>query len=872
MGRVRPSDQGGTRRYLARPRVLLAAVMLAVVAMLPVIVMRAAHIFGEFDASRMDVTDNETWVVSQLEVDYLKLALAVERIRSRGTAGSPAVDWPTLWSDVMERFDIYYSRVGTVANKIGSWSEASGDWKESLQVLEQLVLHRDLIASLLDSADKDGGQVRMDALDTLLAATAVDVRDLSVRSLGNLALQANERRKDYIQELRSILIQSMSMVLVMALTSLGAWLLYRQVGIKAAAEQRQRENLFRVFDAKPDAILLTHEDHRIRWMNRAAAELFGIREDEAPGRNALDGFFPGTKRSAVQGKVHPLLDTVRDSGPSTFRDIVRRAGGGTLPVEVTQVRLMAESGDDTTVLFIRDISQTQRALRALRRERRLAEAEAVRYQRFLAVMSHEIRSPLHAIIASLDLARQRPEAAALADLHGIALDAAQVALEEADAVLEIGRAEHEMNTTEPAIFTPADTIRTLVEMNGPAALRRGTQITVEVGPDADGPVTGLRACFWHAVANLLANAVKFTHDGTIRLRLFRTDGKLRVEVVDTGPGISSEQQELIFRDHYTRDPVPGGQEKGAGLGLGVFVSAVQAMSGRYGLDSQIGQGSTFWFTFPAPPAEKAAAVPSPTQAPGSTALPVDLRVLVVDDSHVNRTLIRQMFVSLGMSADLAASGSEAVALARGVAYDLILMDLSMPELDGFGAAAAIRESGASQKASIVALTANVLARQQVEKPGSDFDGLLLKPLRLDELRASLAQVRYRPAASRSDLPPVIDDVAANDVMSMLVPSVIQPLLSALMDEARDLARDLDRGGAEATLSTRFHRVAGSAGMLGAGRLRALALEGEQACKDGKTAPPQDFRLLWSQTLDETTRSWDALLAAQAAPEPQTVER
>lgn len=868
MPSLRLLNQGGTGPYLRRARYLLAAVMVCVFLLVPYVIVRAFQVDAHLNATRLEVSDNETWVVAQLEVDYLKLALAVHEIDV--FRPNPVSMASELLPTINTRFDIFYSRLETVANKIRTWSTGPGTWDKSLRILDRLMDDRDQIAAILDGANTPAGSLRLPELDALIASTAVHVRDLSTSTLSNLSVRSADRRQHYLSELRGLLVQTISMLLVVALTSLAAFVLYRQIAARAAAEHRLSENLFRVFDAKPDAILLTGSDDRIIGLNRAAADLFGLTEDAAEGLHALDCFFPGVRRRSRSGRPHPLTDPNTARQSLAFRDIVRGTGGRTVAAEITRIPLMSKSGTDTIALFIRDISQTQQALRALRRERHLAETEAVRYQRFLAVMSHEIRSPLHAIIASLDLARQRPEAAALADLHTIAMDAAQVALEEADEVLAIGRAQHEMRTADPVVFSPAEMVRDLIEMNGPAAHSAGTVLAVEIGPGAEGAVLGLRACFWHAVSNLIGNAVKFTRNGTVRVCIRRQGETLHVEVADDGPGIAPEMQARIFADHYTHEPVPGRRGKGAGLGLGLFVAAVEAMSGDYGLDSTPGQGSTFWFAFPAPPATRPAATPAP--APSDLApLPLHLAVLVVDDAQVNRTLIRQMFLALGLSVDLAGSGPEAIAAARTKAYDLILMDLSMPQMDGFAAAAAIRQAGASQAARIIALTANILARAEVDKPGSAFDGLWLKPLRLDELRRALSADLPQPRTATS-AEPLVDPGIARDLLDMLPVEAIRPLLSTLFDETADLARDLAAGGAEASLSKRFHRIAGSAGMLGANRLRALALAGEVDCKTGRTSPSPAFCAAWQATLDQTSRDWDQRLAERTEAATEAIER
>ncbi len=858
MEMYRLNEQTGPIRYVAHPRILLSVVIVIILLMLPILVTRAVQMSEHMQTARLDVTDDQTWVIAQLEVDYLKLALAVSRLGSVGSDSVSGVMLLKLPQDVLDRFDIFYSRVGTVSNRIKGWSEDSDRWDKSLQILDRLNHRRNALAAMMDRSGTPGGEIWLDVLEASMADIATDVRELSVTTLTNLSSQATERRLNHIAEQRTLLVQSVTMVVVMGAISLVVLVLYRQVGLRAAAERRLSENLYRVFNAKPDAILITDSNRAIVWQNTAAATLLGENESQGPGPHTLDYYFPGLQRRARKGSAHTLECGEQRGRSGTFRDIIRRADRGLVAAEVTRIPMMAESGDTTTALFVRDISETQRALRALRRERRLAETEAARYQRFLAVMSHEIRSPLHAIMASLDLARQRPEAAALADLHAIAMDAARIALQEADAVLENGRAEHEMDAAEPGVFMPSKILAALAEMNGPTALNAGTRLAVEIGPGADSPILGLRACFWHAVANLLANAVKFTRDGTIKLRLSRIDDVLRVEVADTGPGIPSELQQVIFRDHYTRNPVSNAAGKGAGLGLGLFVEAVQAMSGQHGLESVVGKGSTFWFSFPAPAVEQTT-MTEPQALPVFGELPSHLKVLVVDDSHVNRTLIQQMFSSLGLKADVAESGIEAVKMAQAFSYDLILMDLSMPNMDGFAAAAEIRREGTSKWAVIVALTANVLARQVVDKAGSDFDGFLLKPLRLEELRSWLTGALHHAPTSPGDLPPVIDRRAAQDLLDTLPRAIIEALLKAFFDEIEDLEEQLDSGNLDDGLSAKFHKVAGSAGMLGAGRLRELSLEGETVSRSTKQGPSPAFLVIWRQTVADTSRDWGLLL-------------
>jgi len=855
----RSFDPVGAGPYLKYTRNLLCGVMLMVMVILPVLLYRALQLEDFMATTRLEVAENETWVIAQLEVDYLKFALAVETARSSADdLGTVALqDIP----DVLKQFDILYSRISTAATKLRIWSDTSDVWDECLDKLDIIILHRDQLAEIIDSFAASESEIGMTTLDGAIASIGSEVRELSLSTLQLLSAQKAENRLSYVYRYRALLLQSAVMVVVMLLISMATLLALRQISNKAAAERRLTENLNRVFEARPHAIILTDANLRILRMNTAAALLLGVHETQMRDVKFLDKFFPGIQRLARLGRSHPLNDNTRSENDLVYRDILRRVGGCTRAVEVARIRLVTDGDGDNQALFIRDISETQHALRALRRERGSARSEAKRYKRFLAVMSHEIRTPLHAIIAALDLAALRPKSPELADLHATALEAAQVALQQADAVLEIGRAEYQMTGAEPTQFSPADIVYSLVQMAAPIANSQGTKISVEIAQEAEASVFGLRPCFWHAVSNLLSNAVKFTQNGKVRVSLERNEEWLKVEVADQGPGIAAELQTVIFRDHYSAGAIGIGRGKGAGLGLGVFVAAVEAMSGQYGLKSAIGEGSTFWFTLPATSAGRALPTALKKPAQSQPFMPPNMQVLVVDDSDVNLELMQQMLSVLGLRPDVASSGVDAVARAFVCAYDLILLDLSMPDMDGYAVAAAIRKSGSSRHAIIIALTANVLAREEIGKPDSDFDDLWLKPLRLDDLRQALVTCVGSARAVSCILVPFVDQPAAQDLLRVLPATKVRQFLAAVFDEAEKLARDLKRGADKEDLANSFHRVAGSAGMLAMGRLQELALQGEAACKELEQALGPVFLAKWTQAVSDTSNDWSKLLAS-----------
>ena len=323
----RSLDQADTSRYLARARYMLAAVILTVVLLMPVILIRGLALQEQLDAIRVEVTDDDTWVVTQLEVEFLKLELEVAELRSAWASSAPEDVLQERLQDMYDRFDIFYSRVGTVANKIKSWAERPEDWSRSLRILDQLVEDRDRIAAMLDEASGSAAEVPLDTIDAMMATTKQDVRELSVVTLANLSKQASDRRLHYIGELRALLLQTATLILLVALPSIVTWLLYRQIGVRAGTERRLTENLYRVFDAKPDAILLYGKDRKIRWMNMAASGLFGVEETDERIPHDLDAFFPGVQRMAREGEAHPLSGT-ETTESRTFRDIVGESPSG----------------------------------------------------------------------------------------------------------------------------------------------------------------------------------------------------------------------------------------------------------------------------------------------------------------------------------------------------------------------------------------------------------------------------------------------------------------------------------------------------------------------------------------------------------------
>jgi CheY-like chemotaxis protein len=238
--------------------------------------------------------------------------------------------------------------------------------------------------------------------------------------------------------------------------------------------------------------------------------------------------------------------------------------------------------------------------------------------------------------------------------------------------------------------------------------------------------------------NLVGNAIKFTEDGSITISASHRvlAGELieiRIEVIDTGAGISPEVQELLFNPFTQADSSVSRKYGGSGLGLAICKRICLTMGGDIGVESELGQGSKFWFTVRCQ-VGIAPAVSAPSLVPKLDATAAPLEILVAEDNDIIRTLISKLLSRRGYQAELVANGKEAFDAVQRKHYDLVLMDMQMPEMDGISATAAIRAlSGPERNVPIIALTANALVGQREICIAAGMNSFLTKPIRPDAL-------------------------------------------------------------------------------------------------------------------------------------------
>ena len=399
---------------------------------------------------------------------------------------------------------------------------------------------------------------------------------------------------------------------------------------------------------------------------------------------------------------------------------------------------------DGGVVGIRtDITLLKRAMQDLATARDTARAAGEAKSQFLARMSHELRTPLNSILGFSELLLEdgrldNDQHDKIRNLH----NAGKHLLELVNGLLDLSKIESGRMEFATRAFLVQDVIQSCAALMAPDVTRKRLEFTLHVDQQLPKAVMGDPTRLRQVILNLLSNAVKFTPSGgsIYFLAKQKKPDRLRIEVRDTGPGISPEDQRLIFEDFVQISSMTQSEALGTGLGLAITSRLVKQMDGEIGCQSNPGAGSTFWIEIPLVLAEVQEVVQEePKRDPPRPTNFRELRILVVDDVKVNRDVAGALLANMGHAVSFAASGSEALERLPANHFDLVLMDLQMPQMDGFAAARAIRAMPAPLgQIPIFALTASVMPEQIAAAHEAGMNGHIGKPLSRESLSTTLA--------------------------------------------------------------------------------------------------------------------------------------
>lgn len=482
----------------------------------------------------------------------------------------------------------------------------------------------------------------------------------------------------------------------------------------------------------------------------------------------------------------------------------------------------------------------QRTIAAqLERERDAAERAARVKSEFLAVMSHEIRTPLNGVLGVLELLRTTRltgrQRGYVENIH----HAGQGLVAILDDVLDYSRIEAERISFELTNFELRPLLDGLVMLLSVRAAQKQLALDVQVERDVPAFLRSDPGRLRQVLLNLLGNAVKFTQQGSVCLlvrQLAEQNGRarLRFEITDTGPGIASARQAHLFQNYTQADASISRRYGGSGLGLAICRRLVEAQDGCIGVDSQLGEGATFWFELDFDVA--AAEVNEPVES--AVAMIDPLRVLLVDDVEMNRAVAIGMLRLDGHSVEAAMNGRQALERLSKKDFDLILMDVRMREMDGLEAARRIRELPDVRKATIriIGLTASVEPEAIRRCLDAGMNHVLRKPLTLAALRAALTETPAATAETTASThgndarSPLLDELVLRGHRQALGMQRLHDIVERFKDNSGKLlasSREALAREDASVIREAAHLLAGAAGGLGCVRLHECANAIEQ---------------------------------------------
>ena len=633
-----------------------------------------------------------------------------------------------------------------------------------------------------------------------------------------------------------------------------------------------------ILDSSAAGLFGVDRDGCIQFINRAGAAMLGAEVESLLGKPVCSALHPTPMDgSTCSDEECPLLVSIHTEQASSGTDILRRADGSTFPISYAS-RPMERDGETIGgVVSFTDITVQENA-------RREAEQLARSKSEFLANMSHEIRTPLNGLLGAAQVGYRSHQADAEAkEQFRRILNSGQLLLGIINDILDLSKIEAGKLRIERIETHPDRIVASVLEMMADQARSKGIDLVGEQGASLGQPCLGDSLRITQVLTNLLSNAIKFTTKGRVVLAARRDGEALSFTVSDTGIGMSEEQQARLFRAFEQADSTTTRRFGGTGLGLAISKSLVELMGGHIAVSSRPGEGSRFEVLLPAPPLIQATESLQPVSWGGSLVQEggevrlQGLRILAADDNEVNRLVLEDMLRSEGCdTVSLAEDGHEAVAQALSADFDLVLMDIQMPGMDGFEAARQILAQ--RPRLPIIAQTAHALAEERDKCLAAGMVDLVTKPIEHERLVAVIRQhLPKSSAARRLDTASPAVDWPGMEARYGAKPDFLLRLLSAALgsqEETPQRMRDAAETGDFSLMVSLAHSLKGTAGTLMANNLMDQARAVETASREAVPQARQDIVQLADAVDDFLTelreiqaRRREAPPAAPSPPSP-----
>ncbi len=820
---------------------------------LPLLVLLGQEVYRDLKLLRSADTDTVQWTLSQVEIEYLDFLLTLERARS-----SDNVNLATVRKD----FDILYSRVGILhSGKLFASTREIEGFQNSVTDIRAFL---DQSIIFIDGPD-DALQVAIPELLTSANAQRPQIRSLFILGLEHFARQSDGQRSRVFATLTDLAFVSLTILIALGALSFYSMFANAQTQERGRALVRTNAHMQTILSTTREAIIVADATGAVVDLNTAAETTFGYTLDTVKGQSIGDLIVPPEHQDAHRAGLARMMRPGKNrlAGTERVRREAIRADGERIPIELAMQPAKGEDGD-LIIVFARDISHQLEAEAQLRRARDQALTGEKAKANFLAVMSHEIRTPLNGLLGNLTLiSKTQLDADQTTFTQNMEISGRQL-MHHVNSILDIAKFESGKTAVTHSIFHLGQFLQEIVDSQSGHAGHNQTTIEWEwLGPGLAW-VKADQTILEQILLNLVGNAIKFTHAGRISIeveRLTPHDGDCNVElrIIDSGIGISQEDQVRIFEDFETGDSTYTRDSSGTGLGLGIARRMVQLLGGKIGVESTPGEGSVFWLRLPFLPVTEP---PIPGKEERTKAADRALSILVAEDIETNAFVARRLLERDGHIVTIVKDGLSAVARAKVEVFDVILMDISMPGMDGLQATQEIRNAPSPFcDVPILAFSANVLPAETNHFRASGMDGFIGKPLQLPELRRALQAVLDKSLTINSgalDTPPE----TAQDLLDQSEYDIFLGRFlaegDALLDE---LAEDpLVTVGFE-SIASQCHQIRSTASLFGAadfatslGNLETAAKRSDTVVSLAEIAKLSDVWATTRETLDPNRAS------------------
>ncbi len=635
---------------------------------------------------------------------------------------------------------------------------------------------------------------------------------------------------------------------------------------RAELSLRQSEETFRgIFENLQDIYVRVDRKGHITMISPSVFKRMGYTPDEVLSQEIMPYF---VDRRAIH---HAMFKLIRNRSLRNFEATLRRKDGSHRQFMFNMLLLKDEAGNYTVVAALaRDITQLKTQADELVKAKDEAERSLKVKERFLANMSHEIRTPMNGVIGMIDLLTDTPLDDDQRDYVRTIKRSSETLLNILNDILDLSKIEAGKMVLHEAPIALREVFDKLIALFGQQASAKGNDLTYQIADDLPQFVIADQTRLLQILSNLTSNALKFTENGavTVVASLVSKRGKfnkMKVEVRDSGIGISPDNIRLLFNSFSQVDTSSRKSFGGTGLGLSISKELAALMKGEVGVESVVGQGSTFWFTVEI---KETAISPTVQAGEGADISLTDFftnsqpgltppRVLLVDDNAVNRKVASEILRKAGCDVTTASSGPEAIETVKtsfnpaGIPFDLIFMDIQMPDMDGVETTEHLRQQFGKQLPTIVAMTAYSMREDRERFLSQGLDDYIAKPIRaqslitkvkelVDARRAGVA-VTTVPIPKRAE-PERVEPMVDADIVKQLRDIGGDELVESIFEEFVNEADELVRGSLDAfalgdipTVKSHLHTLKGSAGTIGVSRVAAVAREAEGKLKLNDTS-------------------------------------